>query len=469
MTQKRKLLQIPRGDWSVPLDSHLQSSRLSICWANNRENGNQAASFSLLEMDVDHSTILNRTSFPCSCSALEALRLTYDLSKQQWLLARIEGFQNRVPSRLVLSFIPTTNRFLSGSSLLIDEAADNMTDVGPVLLVDGTNPVASMLYLKPERDDLQSPTVYLTRVRGLEVEEQLVCEAIAEADKALGCFSSEYGLLLACHPEYGELAESEEGFVGATAQWRMLMMGWKRDTAIADWSYSPPIGLPIGDRASPETDFEWLRVAADAVAGPTLSERERQTFVVAMALFDTFDYQAHGYTIEEERRIRKNVQFFCCIDSKGEIVQVCQSQIGLHVRLCQIVGTVVGVDFFDARRRLWNWFPLMKETVLHTVVELDPEIIRVSVVAGQPEGEHQESSFWLLEEYPDSVKVSKRDAITLTELAPAMILNDTKLLSKQTGWRDLKRDMPSLTVAYRNTLLTLGVDKDEQLVLYQIE
>jgi hypothetical protein len=111
----------------------------------------------------------------------------------------------------------------------------------------------------------------------------------------------------------------------------------------------------------------------------------------------------------------------------------------------------------------------MKETVLHTVVELDPEIIRVSVVAGQPEGEHQESSFWLLEEYPDSVKVSKRDAITLTELAPAMILNDTKLLSKQTGWRDLKRDMPSLTVAYRNTLLTLGVDKDEQLVLYQIE
>jgi hypothetical protein len=462
------LFHIPQRDWSAPLSSYLEESRLGICWANTRQRGNQAVSLSLLEVNVDHGIVINRTSFPCSCSAIEALRLTYDLSKQQWLLARIEGFQNRVPSRLVLSFIPTTNRFLSGSSLLIDEAADNMTDIGPLLLVDGTNPVASMLYLKPERDDLQSPTVYLTRVREQGVEEQLVCEAIAEADKALGCFSSEYGLLLACHPEYGELAESEEGFVGATAQWRMLMMGWKRDTAIADWSYSPPIGLPIGDRASPETDFEWLRVAADAVAGPTLSERERQTFVVAMALFDTFDYQAHGYTIEEERRIRKNVQFFCCIDSKGEIVQVCQSQIGLHVRLCQIVGTVVGVDFFDARRRLWNWFPLMKETVLHTVVELDPEIIRVSVVAGLPEGEHQESSFWLLEEYPDSVKVSKRDAITLAELAPTMILNDTKLLSKQTGWRDLKRDMPSLTVAYRNTLLALGVDKDEQLVLYQI-
>ncbi len=466
--QRRMLFHIPQRDWSAPLSSYLEESRLGICWANTRQRGNQAVSLSLLEVNVDHGIVINRTSFPCSCSAIEALRLTYDLSKQQWLLARIEGFQNRVPSRLVLSFIPTTNRFLSGSSLLIDEAADNMTDIGPLLLVDGTNPVASMLYLKPERDDLQSPTVYLTRVREQGVEEQLVCEAIAEADKALGCFSSEYGLLLACHPEYGELAESEEGFVGATAQWRMLMMGWKRDTAIADWSYSPPIGLPIGDRASPETDFEWLRVAADAVAGPTLSERERQTFVVAMALFDTFDYQAHGYTIEEERRIRKNVQFFCCIDSKGEIVQVCQSQIGLHVRLCQIVGTVVGVDFFDARRRLWNWFPLMKETVLHTVVELDPEIIRVSVVAGLPEGEHQESSFWLLEEYPDSVKVSKRDAITLAELAPTMILNDTKLLSKQTGWRDLKRDMPSLTVAYRNTLLALGVDKDEQLVLYQI-
>jgi hypothetical protein len=468
MMQGRKLLQIPRGDWSVPLDSHLQERRLSICWANNRENGNQAASFSLLEMDVDHSTILNRTSFPCPCSALEALRLTYDLSKQQWLLARIEGFQNRVPSRLVLSFIPTANRFLSGSSLLIGEAVDNMTDIGPVLLVDGTNPVASLLYLKPERDDLQSPTVYLTRVRRQGVEEQLVCEAIAEADKALGCFSSEYGLLLACHPEYGELAEAEEGFVGATAQWRMLMMGWKRDTAIADWSYSPPIGLPVGDRASPETDFEWLRVAADAVAGPTLSERERQTFVVAMVLLDTFDYQAHVYTLEDEERIRKNVQLFCCIDTKGEIVQICQSQIGLHVHLCQTAGVVVGVDSLDARRRLWNWFPLMKETVLHTVVELDPEIIRVSVVAGPPEGEYQESSFWLLEEYPDSVKISKRDAITLAELAPAIMLNDTKLLSKQTGWRDLKGDMPSLTVAYRNTLLALGVDKDEQLVLYQI-
>ncbi len=469
MMQKRKLLQIPRGDWSLPLSGYLQSSRLGICWANNRENGDQAASFSLLEMDVDHDTMLNRTSFPCPCSALEALRLTYDLSKQQWLLARIEGFQNRVPSRLVLSFIPATNRFLSGSSLLIDEAADNMTDIGPLLLVDGANTVASMLYLKPERDDLQSPTVYLTRVREQGVEEQLVCEAIADADKALGCLSNEHSLLLACRPEYGELAEQEEGFVGATAQWRMLMMGWKRDEAKALWSYSPPIGLPVGDRANPETDFEWLRVAADAVAGPTLSESGRQTFVVAMVLLDTFDYQAHGYTLEDEERIRKNVQLFCCIDTRGEIVQVCQSQIGLHVRLCQIAGTVVGVDFFDARRRLWNWFPLMKETVLHTVVELDPEIIRVSVVAGQPEGEHQESSFWLLEEYPDSVKVSKRDAITLAELAPAMILNDTKLLSKQTGWRDLKRDMPSLTVAYRNTLLTLGVDKDEQLVLYQIE
>lgn len=463
----RKLLQIPRRDWSLPLSCGLQESRVGICWANNRQNDNGAISFSLLEVDADHGTVINRTSFPCSCSEVEALQLAYDLSEQRWLLAQIEGFQSRFPSRLILSFISIASRSPSNSSFVIDEATDNMTDIGPVLLVDGETPVASLLYLKPERDDLQSPTVYLARLRKQEAREHLICEAIAEADKALGCLSSEYGLLLACRPEYGELAEQEEGNVGSTAQWRMLLMGWKRDEARVDWSYSPPIGLPVGDRASPETDFEWLKVAADAVAGPALSGAGRQTFIVAIVLLDTFDYQTHGYTLEDEERIRKKVQLFCCIDSKGEIVQVCQSQIGLHLHLCQAAGVVVGVDFLDGHRRLWNWFPL-KETAFHTVVELDPDIIRASVVAGKSAGKHQEGYFWLLEEYPDSVKVSKRDAMALTEIAPAMVLNGTQLLSGQKSWRDLKRDTPSATLAYRNTLLMLGVDKDDQLVLYQI-
>ncbi len=473
--QTRVVSQLPitQEDWSDLVFCYLRDDSDGIlgitCVSHDHQHSYLSPSISFMQVDLNNGAIISDVSYPCSCEGLEAIHLVYDRREQVWLITLIETFDLSQSSHIVLYKASSDGHLLSESPLVIDEAVDSVTDIGPLLLTYGDAGSYRVLYLKPKMDNMDAPDVLLGRLIKAKGQEYFSREEITIAEKSFGYLAGENCLLLACRPEYGEFSEKVNGvFVGATGEWRISMMGWKGDAASMYWKFAPNMGFPVGDRRSPDKDFDWLIVGADAIGGPTLPGNGRHTWVVGIVLIDTFDYKAHGYTIEEEDRITKNVQSLFCIDAAGKVVQVSQSPVGPQLDLCLSGTMVVGVDLLDDRRRLWNWFPL-HETQLRTVLWLDQQVLRATVVAEKAQEERRGDLFWLVEEYSDQVRISKRDAFTLTEVSPAVVLADVHLISKQKHWRYLEWEKSLEAIPYQGRLFLLGVDKNKQSVLYQIE
>ncbi len=422
-----------------------------------------------MQLDMSNDTIMSNANYSCSCNKLEAIQLHYDEREDRWLIVTLENFDFLKPSRIEFYVINSDGQILSGTPIVLDEAIDAGTDLGPLLGVVANANDYSILYMKPKLDNLDAPAICLGHLMKDKLREQVAVEEITIGEKALAYISGEDFLLLACRPEYGEFSENVEGVPrGPTGEWHISILGWRGSMVPRSWEYTPAVGLSIGDRGNPERDFTWLVVGADATTGPTISVSRQQTFVIGIYLLDTFDYFAHGYTPAEEAQINKKVTGLCCIDMNGTLIQRCHNQIGTDLHLRSSGTIVVGIDVIEDRKRLWNWFPL-QETELHSILWLDQEALRTSVVVEQSPDTDIAYHFWLIEEYREQVKISKRNLATLQEDSFAVVLTNRYLLSEQKHWRYLARNNPVGTITYKNKLLLLAGDKDQQLGLYQVE
>lgn len=436
---------------------------------NNHKERTAPASFSLMQLDMTNGTIISDANYSCSCNKLEAIQLHYDGREDRWVIVTLESFDFLEPSRIRMYIVNSDSLILSGTPILLEEAIDTGTDLGPLLGVTAHANDYSIFYMKPKLDNLDAPTICLGHIKREKYQEQVSVEEITMGEKALAYISGEHFLLLICRPEYGEFSEKVEGVPqGVTGEWHISIVGWKGSTISGPWEYTSALGLPVGDRWNPENDFIWFVVGADTTTGPTIPATGQQTFIIGITLIDTFDYQAHGYTPAEESQINKRATDLFCIDINGKLIQRCHSQVGTDLHLSFSNTIVVGIDVIDDRRRLWNWSPL-NETELHSILWLDQEALRTSVFIEQLPEPDIADHFWLIEEYREQVKISKRSITTLREVVPTIVLADVHLLSEQKNWRYLAWDKPIGIMPGKSKLLLLAGDKDQQLGLYQVE
>ncbi len=284
------------------------------------------------------------------------------------------------------------------------------------------------------------------------------------------CQQEHASLLLTLIPQRSVEAQFEDGVVRVVKNyWSFALTGYGEDFDPVRWRLDLEESLP-GRRAvlGRFNDFEWLGINAAAIPGPLVPHRKQQTFVVGMKIMDIFDREGYDHTSEEASRITNKVEALLCIDTDGKVVQKCTDIIGFRLHLCQIGALTVGVDLLQGRWRLWNWVPL-SETSFQKLVWLDQHIQRAHVVAGKGEEARDVGYFWLIEESSERVRVSKHDASTLMTIGSDVTVTDMHLLEPQNGSGSLDWHTSIDAMNYQDTLLLLGIDMHDQLVLYQVK
>lgn len=454
------------------LDTHFMSDTsphvLGIVWVNNaKKEGCHSPSFSCVQIEIDNHFTTPPVLSECSCERIDDLKGRYDTHEQVWTVVVTEAVQGFEPTRLSLYTIHMNTTLPQKFPLVLDHVVDATTAIGPLLLIEDDVAETSILSLTTVLDHLFTPDVCLIQVSKVEQHPPSI-EVIDQAERYLTRRNGEDYLLVTARPEVGEFADEADGtFADSTYQWRFSLQGGKRSFMDLTWQYAPRRGIPVGDRGSPSTDLDWLAIDADATSGPINPLTGLPTFVIALTMTDHFDYQAHGYSVEEEAKIMKKVGYLLCIDTAGNIVQQCQEPPGGQVSLCLSGTVVVGVNLVDTQWQLWNWLPLA-EARLQMLTRLDAQVIRASVVAAQTEKEGSRPYFWLIEEYSDSFTITRLDASTLKEVSPQTKVNEVHLLTNQTTWQSLDRNKPQAIFPSKGTLVFLGRDSTNQLALYQV-
>jgi hypothetical protein len=465
------------GALSIP--AYGRGTRVSCCMRSDTEIGiawmskvtqQELPSFSLMLIDIQKGSIIHAASYYPACERLDSLHLIFDTRKNRWFITTVEAFQDRWPSRLVLYLLHADTLKLVETPMTLDEATDIGILLGPVLDVTVDGGDYTIVYMKPQPDEIEEPLVCFGRVTETHTPNHLLREELAHAEKAQARIANGYGLLLSCNPEYGEFSEKadEAPFSGSTAEWRFSLTGWSHNQVAAQWEESLKSGLPVGNRATPDVDFEWLMVDAEMIGATATLFQQETVYVVGMVMMDTFDDTTHRYSLEEEAQRVKTVERLMCIGTDGKVLGVCQEAIGLQLHFCSCHRGIIGSDIQEGHRRLWRW-SIDEDIHFSQVRWLDQHVKRVSMVGGQ-EGVGKECQFfWLVEEYENHLNVSKCDTTTLEQIDAGISLENVHLLSKQEHWRALDRGKPMQMCSSQDSLLFVAVDDQSILSLYQIE
>ena len=307
-------------------------------------------------------------------------------------------------------------------------------------------------YVQP--DDL-AITIHDTTIEKTEAIQIKQRKELAQSDLALALTNQTTRLLVLCSREswvrpQDHIRSKEERF--AHQEWRFWLSGWQLDGTGPDWTYAPDYGIPV----SPDTSDHpvWPIAYVAAIPGP-LTQQGQRTFVTALALLKPEEGSDEA---EEKGEVLGEV---ICLDQKGEVIQKCSSPIGLKPRLAHCNDTIIGVDRLDGTWRLWNWFTF-EHPSFDKILTLDENCQRVFVQA-EPDSER----VWLIEELAEGVRVSYRDAETLTEISSELVEN-VQLLEDQSDFRPLDGYRDRGIIPYKDTLLLLVINENEETIMYQV-
>jgi hypothetical protein len=427
------------------------------------------ATLTFVLLDLKQRTILSEITSAPTYADLDELTLTYDAHRDCWVIVSIEAFYKL----LVLRTVQTgqDGHLVFSPSLLVDED-ESMSVVGSLLAPVDEAMGCMLVYRKSTLHDTFVPSIWSRRViLPTQVEHEVVI-VDRDAEDAILCTTNQSFILLTLAPVHGVFTpgtDVRDPHTDGTYQWHITLLRWDRGQEVLDWKYMFDIGLPVRDRVKshPFNDLEWLRAEAALIEGPIVPATGRRTFVAGAAMVDITEEQVYGAGIERIEERAKQVSSLCCVDEAGQLMRRYEGPVGLELHLCLAGLTVVGVDVIEQRRRLWNWTPLSEQRQ-QRVRWLDAEVQRIFVVADDATDEEGRNRFWLVEEYADRVRVSRCDAISLSEVAPAVVLPDIHIPSRQKDWTPLQWDKPVGMLVYRSTLLVLGVDAQQQYLLYQV-
>ena len=425
-------------------------------------------SLSLLLLDLKTRSMVSEVLPPAPVPGIEALHLAYNDETATWVVGSVEFWQETSAYHVVLRSI---SRDEDGRGVLsepfFNEQANDMAPIGPIFILTSRGSACTCLYRKSALDSIATPELRLERFDLITKQaEQTILD---HAESALVCQQEQASLLLTLIPRRSVLAQAPEGTQREVMHfWGFALKSYGEDFDNLRWNRDLP-GSLAGRRnvLGHGNDFEWIGINAAAIPGPRDPRTGRQTFVVAATMMDIFERRGYGHTSEEASRVAKAVANLACIDASGAIVQTCTDPIGLRPHLCLNGNLIVGVDLQAGQWRLWNWNPLY-EGQLKTVVNLDSQVVRAHAIALRREERQDECYFWLIEEYREQVRVAKRDAATLREVAPSVSLHGVHLLAPQHESGSLGWHTAIEAMSYGEALVLLALDEHERLTLYQV-
>jgi hypothetical protein len=307
-------------------------------------------------------------------------------------------------------------------------------------------PPLETAYLEPEGVIFDPGTSFAHQTNAVSIQVQ---QAIAESENAMAYSTADFHLLALCCPEgwvqpravhASAIPPSQHG------EWRIWFTNWDSDWTNHQWTYTSEISVP-SDPSLPSWEYPaWPE--ADVALTPGPSVQQHATLVLVFNL-----QPIEGKTVQSQG---------VCVDTTGQVIQKCQDQFGRYPSLASCGDMIVGVDYQESGWRMWNW-QVLQSTHLQKMLPLDPLCQRSYVHT-----EEKSSWFWLVEELPAGVRVSRRDAASLTTVADVVWLAGVKLLETQTELRPLNGYDSKGILPLNGELLLVVVDKQGELVLHRV-
>jgi len=423
-----------------------------------------------------------------------------DKAQAHWFLTWEGHLSEHDPPFIALCPIQRNVPLSSTRQVIIDQSIDRMTRMGPVLSVVGTEQSSIIIHLRPGVDDTESTLICVNRVMNTNLGDDSQ-ESIAElALRATICqqnaiwhmilFDAEWVKnesvtielsSLKKEPSKGFLADLGQLFTKSKAKpgntqrrvlkvkpyWRFWITGGNSLFTDPLWKHQFHISIPA--TSDPYADF-WDDVVTGAtiISGPHMKSSQQDIQQIVVAAAGIVKKEALGLPEEQARLLRGGE--LICLSQHGQVVQECKEEIVEQVELCLVGDTVVGVDRIQRRWRLWRWEPLAGREQFSTIQWLDAEVVHAHVVTNHENSDPEGTHFWLVEERPKGLAVSRRDGQTLEETEKPLMLTGWSLpyaLERSVGEWDwpVKKGI----IGHNDALLLIAANEENRMVLYRVE
>ena len=476
------------SDWAF---QGISEGILGIAWKNKREwEARLAPQLYVTFIECKTSEIKYQDRYQWTGIDMEEIQLWPDIALDDWIVT----WEASDPANILLCPIHWGMPLSSVIPTIIDTVTAPMTRMGPIVFVAATEQDIRVVHLQPILDDTSPPVALVSRVAkkhlGKSRHTGFMTSALEylrpggaiqvkrvdnDAFKAGAIVEGQAWYLITFDAEYNEnedlLVELPEiGFrkvVQGKPYWRMAIAGGSLPMPKLTWKHSFHMRIPA--TAYPNDDFmDDAVVGACLIAGPTRifpQQKKQATVIIAVGLIKK---EALGLPEEQARSLRGGE--LICLSQDGQVVQECKEEIVEQVELCLVGDTVIGVDRIQRRWRLWRWEPLAGKEQFTTVQWLDEEVVHAHVVTNHENSDPQGAQFWLVEERPEGLRVSRRDGQTLEETEEPLGLQHYSLpysLERSIGHWDwpIKKGL----IGHEDALLLIAADEENRMVLYRVE
>lgn len=271
-------------------------------------------------------------------------------------------------------------------------------------------------------------------------------------------FLSEKGCLLFLCQRLFQQTFAETNLRRGPGDWSITVAAYQSDGMLIHQAPLSEISFPIRNIQLPEEDFfAWLRVSMSVTGGPKIRLDDSQTCVAALLLSNTQSDSA-------EQKYKGGLYW---IDAQGHVIGQERNVPGEHVCLCLCGEEIIGTDLFEGRHRIWRWSPLAG-TERQIEAYLSPRVIRATVAAGEKYSDKElPELFWCIEEYLEGVNVSLWTSEPVQKQEEVWIEGIT-LLDEVTASYTQERKLKGIA-SYHDTLLILGIDKEQHLKLFHVQ
>jgi hypothetical protein len=393
-------------------------------------------------LDIQEKTVSNE--IVSSSKDIMALRMTYDASTLCWNL--IEDIGSAI---LMFRSISLQNKQHPVETLLITH---DYYDIHPTQFVDVDMGIATLVYMRrPDWDELPE----LLRSRVFLQEQQVQVKSLVSADSFLIATAKETTVLLLLKSTF---LQNQKPLITQ----HFLLVCYDKYLDTQHWEYTFEEGFSLASQEE-VFDLSALHASAMLIAGPVSTATGQATWIVGIAATRTQPKAEHN---EQATSVMARVSHLVWLRSDGELLQRCLDVVFLRLHLCVSGAIVIGVDQVNEQWRVWNWF-LQSESTFHTTLPLEAGVQRAYVVAREQK-EGQGARVWLIEQYPQEVRISCRFAETLEKVSPDISIPRFTLLEQEFYGDLLDWHMPVGLLTFGKTLIVTGVDRENHLALYQI-
>jgi len=461
---------------------------LGIVWKNKKEwEARSPSALYIAVVDCTTGEIKHKDSHHWQDVA-EDIRLWPGFTLDEWIIT----WQVARTANILLCPFHFGTTLTTVTPVVIDTVTEDMTGIGPVVFVTATEQDIRVVHLQPLLDDTSPPFVRVSRIVRKHLDQPnragfmkpileylwlggtVQTKAIEDALKAEVAIRGQTWYLVTFNAEENmneefefELPEIGIRKVQGKPYWRFKIAGGHLPLSKLMWKYLFRIQIPAN--SDPYASFfEDVIVGTYLIAGPTWITVKREASQTIVAAVGLIKKEALGLPEEQARPLRGGA--LLCLSSTGQVVQECKEEIVEQVELCLVGDTVIGVDRIQRRWRLWCWEPLTGKEQFSTVQWLDESVVHAHVVTNHENSDPQGTQFWLVEERPKGLAVSRRDGQTLEEIEEPITLTGWSLpyaLDRPVGEWDwpVKKGL----IGYQDALLLIAADEENQMVLYRVE